>query len=400
MAIPVYLQQFKSAGVYRILFDKSQILGQDTNILRLVVGYSEVGPFNTPVYVTSVSDFKAIYGDISKKLEKRGIYFHRIALQCLASGPILCLNLKKFDGEEVGAACIDTDFDTIDPIALTDVNVEDVYDTTRFWTLSANKLGEISDTVGKALDGYIRIAATNTANTANSFFIRKASGSKLNEFNVSVSDWYKDSGEDVPEYLQNNLNCKMSDFIAEVYVFRGKFEKDQVIASPTLAKYFKVENDELVLRTDLKNVYEEPVDTLDELFNDSTSGALGHYVGSLIPLFKDKIGQYRSLDIQFNDDVERHNMMMYFDVDALEEGAANIDLSGHNKISVEDNKNLSIANIFAGSAQTSVLGNAKSKVQIEKISFSKDFTKLNTVGIKEGKIDEKKVIGTFYIVDG
>ena len=110
MAIPVYLQQFKAAGIYRIVFDKATVAGVDSSILRLVVGYSEKGPFNIPVYITSISDFKAVYGDISKKLEKRGVFFHRMAIQALASGPILALNLKKFDGETVDGSTISTDF--------------------------------------------------------------------------------------------------------------------------------------------------------------------------------------------------------------------------------------------------------------------------------------------------
>ena len=141
MAIPVHLQSFKAAGIYRVVFDKSTITGVDSKILRLVVGYSEIGPFNEPVYVTSVSDFKAIFGDISKKLEKRGVYFHRIAMQALTTGPILALNLKKFDGETVDGASINTafnpSFEIIDTVKL---NVEDIYDTTRFWKLDAERL--------------------------------------------------------------------------------------------------------------------------------------------------------------------------------------------------------------------------------------------------------------------
>ena len=83
MSIPVHLQSFKSSGIYRLTFDKSTILNQDTNIMRLVVGYSEKGPFNTPVYIKSISDFKAVYGDVSKKMEKRGVWFNRLALQAL-----------------------------------------------------------------------------------------------------------------------------------------------------------------------------------------------------------------------------------------------------------------------------------------------------------------------------
>ena len=55
MAIPVHLQQFKAAGIYRVVFDKSTVLGVDSEILRLVVGYSEVGPFNIPTYVFEVT---------------------------------------------------------------------------------------------------------------------------------------------------------------------------------------------------------------------------------------------------------------------------------------------------------------------------------------------------------
>ena len=404
MSIPVHLQSFKSTGIYRLTFDKSTILNQDTNIMRLVVGYSEKGPFNTPVYIKSISDFKAVYGDVSKKMEKRGIWFNRLALQALAAGPILCLNLKKFDGETVGASNIDTDFNADSPISNTEVKVEDIFDTTRFWVLSSDKLGEIKDTNGRDLSGYIRIAATNTDSSSATYFIRKASGTKVSGYNITVSDWYKDSGEDVPEYLQDNLNCKMSDFIAEIYVFKGKFNAAQVLASETLSNYFVVKDGKLQLKPYVKNVYGEYTDTLDALYADSTSGAIGHYVGSLIPLFKDKIGQYQSLDIKFNDDNETHNLMMYFDVDALEEGRANIDLSGHkfiNDKTVEGSQTyFNLANIFAGTAQTNVLGNLEAPVISEKVSFSVDFKEVNGSGLStDNKIVDNKIIGNYYISD-
>lgn len=407
MSIPVHLQSFKSSGIYRLTFDKSTILNQDASIMRLVVGYSEKGPFNTPVYIKSISDFKAVYGDVSKKMEKRGIWFNRLALQALAAGPILCLNLKKFDGETVDLSNIDTEFNSEQPISNVEVKVEDIFDTTRFWVLSADKLGEIKDTTGKDLSGYIRIAATNTDKTSATYFIRKASGSKVAGYEVTVSDWYKDSGEDVPDYLKDNLNCKMSDFIAEIYVFKGKFNASQVLASETLSNYFVVKNKKLQLKPYVKNVYGEYKDTLDALYADSTSGAIGHYIGSLIPLFKDKIGQYQSLDIKFNDDVETHNLMMYFDVDALEDGRANIDLSGHQSINVKtiasdtNGKYFNLANIFAGTAETSVLGNLEAPVVSEKISFSVDLNEVAISGLKKLNdkmvIDGNKITGNYYI---
>ena len=110
MAIPVYLQQFKAAGVYRVVFDKSTIENVNTETLRLVVGYSEKGPFNIPVYVKNPQEFTTLFGGISKKLEKRGIYFHRLALQMLNMHPVICLNLKHFDGERLNGSTISTRF--------------------------------------------------------------------------------------------------------------------------------------------------------------------------------------------------------------------------------------------------------------------------------------------------
>ena len=72
MSLPNYLAKIKSSGMYRYVFDKSAVPSQDAETLRLVVGYSEKGPFNTPVYIDNVADFKTIFGGISKKLERKG----------------------------------------------------------------------------------------------------------------------------------------------------------------------------------------------------------------------------------------------------------------------------------------------------------------------------------------
>ncbi len=57
MALPNYLSKIKSSGIYRFVFDKSEISNVEAETLRLVVGYSEKGPFNTPVYIDNVNDF-------------------------------------------------------------------------------------------------------------------------------------------------------------------------------------------------------------------------------------------------------------------------------------------------------------------------------------------------------
>ena len=381
MAIPVALQSFKAAGIYKVVYDKSTILGEDTNILRLVVGYSEQGPFNVPTYVSSVSEFKKIYGDISKKLEKRGVYFHRVALQALTRGPILCLNLKKFATEQVEAAAISTE-PKVGAIKNVKYLVEDIYDTTRFWQCSADKLNTIQPVseikegeiiYAQTPDTYIKISATDTLKTSNTFFIRKASGSKVNGYNISINDWYKDSGEEIPEYLQDKLDAQVSDFFAEIYVFRGEFTKQQIVASESLQEYFDIVDNKLQLKPYVLDAYGDKIDTLDALYNDPVAGGLTHYVGALIPYFKTKTGTYASLDILFNSDRDTHFMMMAFDTDKLEpvDGTdpVNIDLS------VSNDAEAVLKAIKDG--KTSCLGNENSPVNVTTIKTEvKDSNKI------------------------
>ena len=54
MALSPQLQQFKSSGVYRLEFDKSQTVNIPAETIRLVVGRSKKGPYNTPVLIEDV----------------------------------------------------------------------------------------------------------------------------------------------------------------------------------------------------------------------------------------------------------------------------------------------------------------------------------------------------------
>lgn len=422
--IPVYLQQFKAAGVYRVVFDQSTVLNVDSQILRLVVGYSEKGPFNIPVYVTNATDFKTYFGDISKKLEKRGVYFHRLALQALQAGPILCLNLKKFENETVDGSSINTGFNPSHTIVENvQLRVEDIYDTSRFWELDAEKLNNLTTVDGSIMDQYINICTTNTKETSASYFIRKASGLKVSKYNITVSDWYSSKEDDMPEFLENYRNSLISDFFAEVYVFGTKFDANQVLASSTLKKYFEVVEDPqthqtvfdadgnpvLKLTNHITDAYGDWIDTLDELYADSTSHALGHYIGCLIPEFTDKNGMYVSLNIMFNQEQDEHNMMMSFNTDMLyEEGTANIDLSGRLSIAVDNltsssDTKLTPTNLFSRTATTNLLGNDNSTVIVNKVEFINNAVKSNPEGgwlpIIPFDSSSRKISGTMYVTN-
>ena len=434
MAIPVHLQQFKAAGVYRVVFDKSTMLNNEPETLRLVVGYSEVGPFNCPVYVKDPQEFVQYFGNISKKLEKRGIFFHRMCLQMLSISPIICLNLKKFSGETVGASTISTTFNpNYDPIDDVKINIEDIFDKTRFWEISAEQLNDLNSVEGITLNNYINLSVTDTYSNSVSYFIRKASGNIVSQYNVTVNEWYADRPDEKPEYLENFGNLLISDFFAEIFVFKGKFKSSQVLASDSLKKYFVAtdeieENDEgtitnykLKLRNDLRNPYNELIDTLDALYADPASNAIGHWVGCLIPYFRDKRGNYQALDIVFNQDNDIHKMMMSFNIDLLEEyNAVPIDLSGKLAIPVSSNNSLggdagelingvinpmfknplSLEAIFQGDARTNLLGNMYAPVIADKIEFASSIdTKLRDIEFPELNSNKTYITGSLYVSD-
>lgn len=318
MALPVYLQQFKAAGIYRVVYDQSTVRGVEAETLRLVVGYSEQGPFNIPTYVKSVSEFKALYGNINKNLERRGVFFHRLAIQALAAGPILCLNLKKFNNEQVQYCPIGFGTDTANnPLAtpaVENVAVTSIYDTSGFWELSEENVAALS----KTKKNYINICAADTIKNSNTFFIRKAIDSNVKGYDITVSDWYSDESE-IPEFLKKHLDAKISDFIAEVYVFGGQFTKEQISASSVLGKYFDDKAESPTLQPEVTDAWGDKQDTLEMLYREDTAKPIGHYVGSLIPEFKDKNGNYMALNIVFNQDENVHNMIMSFNTDLLYE---------------------------------------------------------------------------------
>ena len=314
MAIPVQFQQFKSAGIYRVVYDRSTVLGTEAELLRLVVGYSPKGPFNTPVYVKSVSDFKAMFGGISKALEKRGCFFHRTCIHALEAGPILALNLKPFSTESVGCAAInDNGIDTNDPKLVTEI-----YDTTRFWKLEPEKLNDEKS--------YFHIAATNSKETSTSIIVRKPADSKVAAYNISVADWYNAYNLVIPDFLVGSEDKLMKDFFTEVYVFKGQFTADSIKAG-ALNTYFDITDGKagkdasdvsavpasIKVKKTIKNAFGKDIDALDALFNDNASGALAHYVGTLIPELVDPNSGYISIDVLMNEDSDVTNLMASLD---------------------------------------------------------------------------------------
>lgn len=332
MGLPNYLAKIKSSGMYRFTFDKSQLPAADAETMRLVIGYSDKGPFNNPVYIDSKQDFINLFGNVNKRLEKKGVFFHRLALQALSAGPILALNLKPFNKSSEDGTMEQIDFVSFNPCDVTNqaplnvnqLNVLDLFDRDRFWKVDNEQLAaKINKKNGE--NNYINIAATDAKELSCSVFVRKCHENSVKQYDVTIRDWYKNLGEEIPEYLENYVDAKVKDFFAEVYVFRGEFT--EALTTGPLANYFK----DGALTTEYLNTFNKPADALAALAADDNSNYIGLYRGCLIPYFKDQLGNFISLDILFNSDKDNHKMIMKLD-DSIIEEILDADDAGHNQM--------------------------------------------------------------------
>ena len=358
MSLPNYLARIKSAGMYRFTFDKSQVAPAAAETMRLVVGYSEKGPFNNPIYIESRQEFLNLFGNINKRLEKKGVFFHRMALQALSAGPILALNIKPFAVAGEDGTQEQVDYITFTPNQpeaselfnnVKAINVLDIYDRDRFWKIDANQLAtkinkDLNGTDEDKLNGYINIAATDVKEHSCSLFIRRCNDTSVKGYDITLADWYKSSGEEMPEYLFDVSSMKVKDFFAEVYVFHGQFTDDLVGTvngnDGALAKYFvdvEDENGNIVkcIKPNYTNKFNTVTDALTALSMDENSNFIGVYRGCLLPYFRDLSGNYISLDLVFNADRETHKMIMKLD-DALIDDMFEADTTGEIKCALTD----------------------------------------------------------------
>lgn len=314
MSLPNYLANIKSSGFYRFVWDKSIIQPQQAETLRILVGYSEKGPFNTPVYLETPADLISTYGNISKKMERKGIFFHRSCIQALSSGPILALNLKPFTTEQVSVLKYNpANVYGISPdLSIMKTDVKNAYDTNRFWYIDSEKLPQRVNS-----DKYVTIITTDNKDQSCSLFIRKY---VPKSYDLTIRQWFaNESSEEMPSYLEAIQDNKLSEYFAEIYVFKGKFTKELCGEGGALSKYFDVAGDEITIKSSLENIYGEQVDALEQLSNNSSSNFIAKYQGCVIPYFKDANGSYNSLDIIFNADNYKHKLLMKLDESILED---------------------------------------------------------------------------------
>lgn len=361
MALDAELINLKSAGTYRFERDKSEISNDLTTVsnLRLVVGFSKMGPFNTVKLVTSTAQFIKLYGNIDRSLEKKGSFFHRSALAALSAGPILCLNLLNLDPDEdqVVEKSFAVNSGDVNKLSVT-LPLQSLYNSDKFWFASDEAF---LDGVEKCLgDGNERktvveengnnakinwkdgiLHFSNVGKRPVSILVKKASDYSSKGFNLTLNEWYGEAN--VPEYL--NGTSYVSDYLVEVYVVGGDFgpalKSDEYISFLDLdgdekkgkegeILHMFEESNEPYKRFDSDIVYQSYFDDKGFIRGDNDSNLVkflnlpsvdlrAKYVGSLIPNFVDKLGRNIWIQKLVNDDTDTIGLICTENISLLED---------------------------------------------------------------------------------
>jgi len=315
MAISPQLRQFKSSGVYRLEFDKSQTSNINISTLRLLVGHSKKGPFNSPTLIENAEDFKNVYGDIDKSLEKKGMFFHRSCLAALSRGPILALSLMDFDDTADFANVLHpfthggNNHGSSNSTALRTLfnkPYNSFHNTDKFMTPSDASLLAITG----ATSNTEIIAFTNLKTTPITVIIRAAGD--VDGFEITADEWY--GAGNVPAYLHDK--DYLSDFMVDVFVFKGKFDHTVLKNDSTYGNYF-----------DSQGLIKSKLDAFSNLRTVTT---LAKYSGSLLPGFKDMEGRSLYIESMINQEARRTGLFCAVDEEkVLLEAGTKLNLIGH-----------------------------------------------------------------------
>lgn len=312
MALSPQLLQFKSSGVYRLEFDKSQTVNIPAETIRLIVGHSKKGPFNTPTFVEDVAQFTNIYGSIDSSLEKKGMYFHRSALAALQRGPILALNLAAMDAADtVNGISLPTKSTANQTATAVTPSYTDVHNTDKFWFPNSDIAvqNEIQFANTDRVLNFVNLKGENIS------VIVKQSANTTG-FEVKASEWF--GFNNVPSYI--SPDDFISDFMVDVYVFAGKYDAQALDVDPVFGSYFKED-------MNVGGTYGLDKDQLNSFANLKQVSLVAQYTGSLLPNFTDQEGRNLNIETLINLESSRTGLFCILNEAAVEN--TGLDIVGH-----------------------------------------------------------------------
>lgn len=320
--VKIDYSQFRASGVYTLEFDASQNVILTSQTIRLVVGFSNKGPFNTPVYIPDPTTMISVFGDIDRSLENRGSFFQRSILTCLNAGPVFALNLLKLNDDVESASPDEVDYRSFSVDTeeyngvLTNELYSSYYNKERFWfadpayflaTLSVADTGKL-------------LSLTNLGKSPCSVIIRKSTDSSkpLKGYDIFAIDWY--GANNVPTFM--HPYDYMSDYFIDVIAVSGDWTNYAALSvDPEWAQYFTPNG---FIKSQIDNFL------ANQNVNIVTS-----VTGCIIPDFVDLNGVNQYIQTLINNDTPASGLFCAIDEQAFDDICQNpskIDLVGNHLI--------------------------------------------------------------------
>ncbi|AFF28088.1 gp90 [Sphingomonas phage PAU] len=268
--------QLMGAGVYQLVDDtNTQLPPIASNArLRFIPINMKRGPINSIVYFEQrdFQGFKDVFGDITRKDERQGNFSVRTCLQALENGPIVVMNLRKFEADTDK-----TEFQGLTTMLTTqlvdqndskanEIEFSKMFTTDRLWTPKPEALLNVTDS------NLFMIANIGSKNL--SVFARRSQNAGYRQ---TIANYYSNQNRPVPEYL--NPQDLMIDTMVEIFVFNTDFSdpvKNQ--ASETYGQFFDANGLVQEYVTNTGNF-----DALQLLTTITEAGFVQRFEGSLIP---------------------------------------------------------------------------------------------------------------------
>jgi hypothetical protein len=313
----IQIGKYKRPGIFIEEFDKSIIATPQPvdQLTNLVLGVSKKGPVNTPVKVSTLSEFEAIFGEIDRNLERRGSFFHRTVEKMLESSPVYAMNLLLTNDnlDRVEYQSLSTSSDNLNDSKRLGA-YRKFHDTTGFWKKDTESF--INLTRSNPGYGQRALNITNLSDKPVSVFIYK---SRANGFDVTAESWF---GAKRPGYI--SPNDFISDYMVDVVIVEGDWSDYKKLAQD------KVWSNYFFFDTKLGSGIRKNL-VLDFIQNRSVK-LLGYYEGlSLIPYFRDGNNKNLFIETNLNKDTDKTGIFCSYNIDLVETDGLNniIDLVGH-----------------------------------------------------------------------
>lgn len=312
------LNKFKASGVYTVEFDASERIIVNSDVVRLIVGFSKKGVFNTPVFLSNAAAAKKIFGDIDKSLEKNGSYFHRAIETALQTGPVFALNLMPFNtlpihlgGDGVYYKSYSTAVNEDNYLKRKEL-ITSFYNKEKFWFPDTKNFIGITNYNGINRGSLFNLV--NLSQTPISVIVKKPETPPTG-FAITAKEWY--GLNNIPEFM--NPEDFIEDYFIEVIIVEGDWT-DYVTLSkdPEFSKYFTP--------TGLQ------IDKLEKFLSNENVILKGRFVGSIIPNFTDKEGNLLYIQRIINNFFASTGIFCAINEDAFENYALSLkklDLIGH-----------------------------------------------------------------------